>query len=87
MYKVELMIEVRRHIQIGNYRLSDHVVERLGQRALELSNLIFVLLNGVHEENMTLFDTKRHTWKYAVRGKTLEGVELRSALLHNSAVR
>jgi len=72
--------KVRRHIQADEYRLSAHVIERLGQRSLELSDLMFVLLNGVHEEKMTQFDTKRQMWKYAIRGKTLEGVELRAVV-------
>ncbi len=55
-------------------------MERLGQRSLELSDLMFVLLNGVHEEKMTQFDTKKQAWKYAIRGKTLEGVELRTVV-------
>ncbi len=76
----DLMTEVRRHVQTDRYRLSKHVMERLGQRSLELSDLMFVLLNGVHEQKLTQFDTKKQAWKYAIKGKTTEGVELRAVV-------
>jgi hypothetical protein len=31
----------------------------------------------LHEKDKDLFDVKRQMWKYAIRGKTLDGINLR----------
>ena len=36
-----------------------------------------MLENGVHEKAKTTFDFKRQTWKYAIRGKTIDGIDTR----------
>jgi hypothetical protein len=35
------------------------------------------LKNGNREEEKELFDVKKQMWKYAIRGKTIDGVNLR----------
>jgi hypothetical protein len=36
-----------------------------------------VLKNGYHEEAYSNFEVKRQAWKYAIRGKTPDGIDLR----------
>jgi hypothetical protein len=35
------------------------------------------LKNGFHERAYTVFEVKKQTWKYAIRGKTPDGIDLR----------
>jgi hypothetical protein len=48
--------EVRRHIKDRKYRLSRHVLDRLSERSIDWSDLIFVLQNGWHEKEKTVFN-------------------------------
>jgi hypothetical protein len=61
--------------------LSDHAIERLSQRltshGLGVSDVFFVLKIGFHEAKKDAWDTQRATWNYAIRGKTLDGFNLR----------
>jgi hypothetical protein len=47
------------------------------ERNLDLSDVLYVLKNGYHEKQQTSFDENFHVWKYAVRGKTFEGIDIR----------
>ena len=40
-------------------------------------DVLFVLKNGYHEKQKTSFDEEFQKWKYAVRGKTLDEVDIR----------
>ena len=39
--------------------------------------MLYVLKNGYHERHKTSFDEAFQTWKYAIRGKTLDGIDIR----------
>ena len=54
-----------------------HALERQNQRLVDLKSVLGVLKNGIHEKDKDLFDVKRQMWKYAIRGKTLDGINLR----------
>ena len=54
-----------------------HALERQNQRLVDLKSVLCVLKNGIHEKDKDLFDVKRQMWKYAIRGKTLDGINLR----------
>lgn len=64
--------KVRHCIKTRAYRITSHARKRQEQYSITLPELIFVLLNGFHEKDKTLFDNKFGCWKYAIRGKTLD---------------
>lgn len=47
------------------------------ERELELSDVLYVLKHGYHEKRKTTFDEVFQTWKYAIRGKTIDTVDVR----------
>jgi hypothetical protein len=64
-------------IEQGNYILSRHAIERRFERNIELEDVLYVLKTGYHESEKTSFDETFQTWKYAIRGKTLENLDIR----------
>ena len=68
---------IHRCIESRNFRLSKHAMDQKGNRDLSLPDVIQVLLNGRHEEDKTKFNNARQVWNYAIRGKTINGVEAR----------
>lgn len=73
----ELFPKIRFCIENELYRESRHAMERQVERDIELPDILFVLKHGYHEKQKTSFDETFQTWKYAVRGKTLEGLDIR----------
>ena len=73
----ELLKKIKEHVQEGSYIVSMHALQRQNQRLVDLKNVLYVLKNGTHEKEKDLFDIKRQTWKYAIRGKTLDSISLR----------
>lgn len=43
-----------------------------------MPDVIYVLQNGYHEKRKTCFDEGFGTWKYAIREKTLDNIDLRT---------
>ena len=72
-----ILEKIKKHIDSGNYRLSKHAIKRQYEREISLPKALYVLAHGFHEEKMSLFDTTFQTWKYAIRGKTVDGIDLR----------
>lgn len=72
-----LLEKIDQHIRLRRYRLSRHAMERLRARSLELHDLVSILRRGFHEESKSVFNIKMQTWNYAIRGKTLDGVDAR----------
>jgi hypothetical protein len=73
----ELFPKIRDYIEKERYRESRHARDRKVERNIGLSDVLYVLKNGYHEKQKTSFDENLHVWKYAVRGKTLEGFDIR----------
>ncbi len=73
----ELFPKIRNCIEKGLFRQSKHVLDREIERNIDLPDVLYVLKNGYHEKQKTLFDENFQTWKYAIRGKTLENVDIR----------
>lgn len=74
----DILSEVRKYVKARKYKITSHAQERQEQYNITLPELLFVLSNGFHERNKTLFDNTFQTWKYAIRGKTIDTlVELR----------
>lgn len=47
------------------------------ERSVSFRDAIYVLKNGIHNQEKTAFDYKRQLWKYAIEGQTTDGTRLR----------
>jgi hypothetical protein len=56
---------------------SKHAIGREIEREIELPDVLHVLKTGRHEKSKTKFDEIFNSWKYAIRGNTLEGLDIR----------
>lgn len=74
---VDLLKKVRDHVQNGTYVLVKHAIERQTERSIKLPDVLRVLEYGRHEREKDSFDLKNQKWKYSIRGKTINGIELR----------
>ncbi|MGC1878683.1 MAG: DUF4258 domain-containing protein [Rhabdochlamydiaceae bacterium] len=72
-----LLEKVKESIATENYRFSWHAIQRGEERLISFQDTLYVLVNGVHEEKKSSFDSKNRTWKYAIRGKTTDGFDTR----------
>jgi hypothetical protein len=68
---------IRDCIEQGKYILTEHAIQRLHERNIGLTDAEYVLKNGYHEKKKTSFDEAFRTWKYAIRGKTIEDLDIR----------
>jgi hypothetical protein len=79
--KDEQILELARtSINSGIYFILDHAKLRLAQREVTIPEIEYVILNGHHEKRKDEYKEEYKTWNYAIRGKTLNGRELRIAL-------
>ncbi len=72
-----LLERIRESIKTGNYIVRKHALERLNERAISLKDVGHVLTRGYHEKQKTSFDPMFQTWKYAIRGKTMDDLDIR----------
>lgn len=63
-------------LDMGRYRQSKHALERELERKISLPD-VYVLKKGYHEKRKTSFDEAFQTWKYAIRGKTIDDIDIR----------
>lgn len=68
----ELLLKIRDCLDKGHYRQTKHAIERKSERKIDMLDVLYVLKNGRHEKQKTSFDETFQTWKYAIRGKTLD---------------
>jgi hypothetical protein len=47
------------------------------ERGVQFLDAIYVLQNGYHEKKKTIFHEASQKWRYAIRGKTPDFLELR----------
>lgn len=73
----ELFPRIKDCIEGERYRQSRHAIDREIERNIDLPDVLYVLKNGYHEKKKTTFDEEFQTWKYALRGKTLDEVDIR----------
>lgn len=73
----ELFPKIQDCLDKGLYRQSKHAIERELEREIDIPDVLYVLKNGYHEKQKTSFDETFQTWKYAVRGKTLDEIDIR----------
>ena len=73
----DLLRKVRACVQFDRWSLSIHAIERKNERNVEFQDIVHVLKTGFHEERKILFDEHYASWKYAIRGTTFDGDDLR----------
>lgn len=74
---IDLLRRIREHVQKGTYVLAKHAIERQKDRCINLPDVLRVLEHGKHEQEKDTLDVKWQTWKHAIRGKTINGIDLR----------
>lgn len=72
-----LMSVVHRCLRQGRYLDTRHAFERQRERNISRIEVIQVLKRGYHEKRKDTFDDAFRSWNYAIRGKTVDGRELR----------
>jgi hypothetical protein len=65
------------------YKQSLHALERIDKRKVSFQDVLFVLETGRREEAKDSYDEAFQNWKYAIRGKTLEDVDIRVIITIN----
>lgn len=73
---VDLHAKICECIDTGKYVHSYHALERQKSREIGLEDILYVLKHGIHEKHKTTFDNDFQTWKYAIRGKTLDNDDI-----------
>jgi hypothetical protein len=73
----DILKRIREHVRKGTYILREHVIRRQKERQVRLPDLLYVLEHGRHEQDKDSFDIKNQHWKHAIRGKTINNVDLR----------
>ncbi len=68
---------IRDYISTGRYRDTMHAAKRQKERNIILPEIIYVLNTGRHEKTKDFFDESFNSWNYAIRGLTLDGLDLR----------
>lgn len=61
----------------GRLLYSRHANERLRERGIFKPEIEFILIRGHHEARKDQFNLEFENWDYAIRGKTLDGRDLR----------
>jgi len=67
---------ISKAIEAQRIRYSVHALERMEERGVIESEVLYILKNGFHEKKKDDFDPGLG-WKYAVRGQTLDERDLR----------
>lgn len=74
---MDLFDKIRRCLEQEKYTQTKHALQRQNERQIDLWDAIHILRTGYHEKRKTSFDEMNNTWKYAIRGKTIDNVDLR----------
>ena len=73
----DLLLRVRRCIELGQYLDTRHASDRRAERSITRPEILYVLRSGWHEKSKDRFQPRFRNWNYSVRGKTIDGRELR----------
>jgi len=76
--KIDNLLEVVKGcIQSGRYRDTFYAVQRQKERKIVLPKILHVLNTGRHEKRKDSYDKAFRAWNYAIRGVSLNGLDLR----------
>jgi len=73
----EILRQIKEHVRKGTYIVRQHAIQRQKERLIRLPDILYVLEKGRHEREKDEFDITSQDWKYAIRGKTIDHVDLR----------
>jgi hypothetical protein len=71
---------VKECIDLGRYYDTRHGGERKIFRSIALPDVLYILKNGFHEKKKDEFKPEHNDWNYAIRGKTVDGRDIRIAV-------
>lgn len=71
--KEDILLAVINSVESGNLRLTFHVLQRMKERRILLSDVYDVIFNARREENKDEFNPFTGDWKYAIRGLNSDG--------------
>ena len=76
--KLQNVLEVIKEcVAKGAYAFSLHFSARSTEREIDVPTTLDVLLTGYEEKKKACFDEQRNSWKYAIRGKTMDDLDIR----------
>jgi hypothetical protein len=76
--KIEILIDITRQAaEDGHLLYSSHANERMAQRNIIKPEVEYILSNGHHEARKDKFNKEFESWDYAIKGKTIDGRNLR----------
>lgn len=84
--RINPLKEIRELVAANRYRLVPHAIARKIERSVALRDILFVLNHGFHETSQDGFDIKRQSDRYAIRGKTPDGIDIRIAVAIDNMV-
>lgn len=61
----------------GRFRDSRHAQERKAERDVDLYDIQKVIGTGFHEPSEDRYQQEHQSWSYAIRGRTVDGVDIR----------
>ena len=67
-----VLADVLLHIKTRRYKITRHVEEHQEEYDITLPDLLHALSNGYHEKEKTTFSNEHQSWKYAIRGWTID---------------
>lgn len=74
---VDVLEKIRVCIEQEQYLFTNHALDRVTERGIDIQTVINVLLSGYEEKKKTTFDKEKKSWKYAIRGMTIDDVDVR----------
>lgn len=71
--KEGILLAVIHALESDNLKLTFHVLQRMQERKILLSDLHEAIYSAIREEHKDEFNHQTGDWKYAIRGKNDEG--------------
>lgn len=73
----DLLEKIFECIEQEKYIFTNHALDRVKERGIDIQTVVNVLLNGHEEKKKTTFDKETGSWKYAIRGITTDTLDIR----------
>lgn len=74
---LQLQFLILECLEEERYFQSLHFIQRMEEREVSFSDVIYILKNGYHEKQKPFFHDSSNLWRYAIRGRTVGKGELR----------
>lgn len=78
--RTEVLPAIRSALDNGRYRDMLHAQERQAERRVTRPEYLHVLRTGYHEARKDEYKAEYGAWNYSIRGKTVDGRDLRVAI-------